>query len=204
MVWARAGDLGLVGDETKERIDQDAGLLSLLDEIRGKATALLRPGYDWRSVDAATTPGLPLIGLVSPPVGYRTLSGGTVRAGEMDVRIHLVFRNQLHESIAGTASVSLAAASRVPGSVVAALAGCREPDRLFIGHPSGVTPVRVRSTPAAEPPYVHFDLLGFSRTARRVMDGTAYYPKSALLRDPRAGRTPDAQPQGTRPAGSRP
>ena len=40
----------------------------------------------------------------------------------MDVRLHLLFGGTLHESVAGTGSVSFAAASRVPGSVVNQLA----------------------------------------------------------------------------------
>lgn len=39
----------------------------------------------------------------------------------MDLRLRLSFMNRLHESVAGTASICIGAASRVPGSVVAAV-----------------------------------------------------------------------------------
>jgi hypothetical protein len=112
-----------------------------------------------------------MVGLVAPPAGYRTLSGGDVEEKEMDLRVRLLFMNRLHESITGSGSISLAAASRIPGSVVEAVTARRRPDELLIGHPSGVTPTTVRTTPAGD-----FTVLGFSRTARRLMDGTAYYP----------------------------
>ena len=92
----------------------------------------------------------------------------------MDLRVRLVFMNRLHESIAGSGSICLAAASRIPGSVVEATAAGRRPGELLIGHPSGVTPAKVEAR--SGPGGVSFDVLGFSRTARRLMDGTAYYP----------------------------
>jgi hypothetical protein len=50
----------------------------------------------------------------------------------------------------------------------------RRPGELLIGHPSGITPVKVEAH--SGPGGVTFDVLGFSRTARRLMDGTACYP----------------------------
>jgi 2-methylaconitate cis-trans-isomerase PrpF len=57
---------------------------------------------------------------------------------------------------------------------VAAVTENRHADELLIGHPSGVTPTKVDSQ--TDDDHVEFDVLGFSRTARRLMDGTAYYP----------------------------
>lgn len=82
--------------------------------------------------------------------------------------------NRLHESIAGSGSICLAAASQIPGSVVEAVTAGRRPGELLIGHPSGVTPAKVEAHRG--PGGVTFDVLGFSRTARRLMDGIAYYP----------------------------
>ena len=115
-----------------------------------------------------------MVGLVAPPEGYGTLSGGRVEEKEMDLRVRLLFMNRLHESIAGSGSISLAAASRIPGSVVESVAARRRPDELLIGHPSGVTPAKVEARVEGE--RVAFDVLGFSRTARRLMAGATYYP----------------------------
>ena len=92
----------------------------------------------------------------------------------MDLRVRLLFMNRLHESIAGSASICLAAAAQIPGSVVEAVTAGRRPGELLIGHPSGITPAKVEAHRG--PGGVTFDVLGFSRTARRLMDGTAYYP----------------------------
>ncbi len=123
----------------------------------------------WDHVDDES-PGLPMVGMVA---AYQTLSGEHVEDKQMDLRVRLIFMNRLHESIAGSGSVCLAAASRIPASTVAAVAENHHEERL-IGHPSGVTPAKVDSH--TDDGHVLFDVLGFSRTARRLMDGTAYYP----------------------------
>jgi len=172
-VWVLAAELGRTGSELAEEINEDAGLIGVVREIRGKAAVRMGLATDWSRVDEQS-PGLPMVGLVAPPEGYRTLSGGEVEEKQMDLRVRLLFMNRLHESIAGSGSICLAAASQIPGSVVEAMTAGRRPGELLIGHPSGVTPAKVETH--SGPGGVTFDVLGFSRTARRLMDGTAYYP----------------------------
>jgi len=105
------------------------------------------------------------------------VGGDEVEEKEMDLRVRLLFMNRLHESIAGSASICLAAAAQLPGSVVEAVTAGRRPGELLIGHPSGITPAKVEAH--SGPGGVTFDVLGFSRTARRLMEGTAYYPSDA-------------------------
>jgi 2-methylaconitate cis-trans-isomerase PrpF len=171
--WVCATDLGCSGSELADDINSNAALLDSVREIRGRAAVRMGLADDWRRVDDQS-PGLPMVGLVAAPDAYRTLSGEQVEEGDMDLRVRLVFMNRLHESIAGSASICLAAASRIPGSVVERVADHRRDGQLLIGHPSGVTPTKVDSHHG--PHGVTFGVLGFSRTARRLMDGTAYYP----------------------------
>jgi 2-methylaconitate cis-trans-isomerase PrpF len=170
-VWVPATELGRTGSELAEQINEDIGLIGIVREIRGKAAVRMGLATDWSRVDEQS-PGLPMVGLVAPPEGYRTLSGGQVEDKQMDLRVRLLFMNRLHESIAGSGSICLAAASQIPGSVVEAVTAGRRPGELLIGHPSGITPAKVEAR--SGPGGVTFDVLGFSRTARRLMDGTAY------------------------------
>ena len=171
--WVPAKELGRTGSELAEEINNDAGLIAVVREIRGKAAVRMGLASDWSRVDEQY-PGGPMVGLVAPPEGYRTLSGGTVEEKQMDLRVRLLFMDRLHESIAGSGSICLAAAAQIPGSVVEAMTAGRRPGELLIGNPSGVVPVKVEARRG--PDGVTFDVLGFSRTARRMMDGTAYYP----------------------------
>ena len=178
-VWVLASDFGLDGSELVEAIDGNRALLDLAREVRGKAAVLFGFLKDWRRGEEES-PSMPMIGFVSPPAAYTTLNGAEVQEGDMDLRVRLLFMNRLHESIAGTGSICLAAASRVKGSTVHEVSCNRAGDVLLIGHPSGVTPTRVKGNPTNEPPFVKFEVLGFSRTSRRLMDCTAYYPSHTL------------------------
>jgi 2-methylaconitate cis-trans-isomerase PrpF len=172
-VWVPADQLGCSGSELSDAINDNTSLIETIREIRGKVAALIGFAEHWERVDDES-PGLPMVGMVAPPAEYPTLSGGAVKQQDMDLRVRLIFMNRLHESIAGSGSISLAAASRIPGSVVFEVAAVREPGQVLIGHPSGITPTKVESRASGSD--VEFDVLGFSRTARRLMSGSAYYP----------------------------
>ena len=175
-VWVRGADFGLRGTESAREINTDSKLLGAVRDVRAASAVLFGFAEDRATADARS-PGLPMLGLVSPPTDYQTINGANVRAQDMDLRVHLIFLGSLHESIAGTGSICLAAASRVLGSTVFGLTRQTGQDVVRIGHPSGVTPAQVKAHIMTEAPYVHFKELGFSRTARRLMEGRAFYPR---------------------------
>ncbi|KSU59706.1 PrpF protein [Gordonia sp. SGD-V-85] len=171
-VWVAAESVGARGDESKSEIDNSATLLATLREIRARAAEMLAMSPGWRDADIVT-PGLPVVGMVAPPSDYTAINDTRTRASEMNLTVRLMFMGTLHESLAGTASVNLAAASRLSGSVVARLATDTDTDRLLAGHPSGVMRVSVACSDApAETPRFH--MLGMSRTARRIADCRVY------------------------------
>ncbi|MBV8522063.1 MAG: hypothetical protein JOY71_08050 [Acetobacteraceae bacterium] len=174
-VWVHASDFGLTGSELIDEINNKDQLIETAREVRGKAAVMFGFLDNWREVDKISA-AVPMIGFVAPPANYKTLNGAAVAADDMDLRIRLLFMNRLHESIAGTGSICLAAASRIKKSVVSDVARNRPGDVLLIGHPSGITPAKVRAKETEIAPFVEFELLGFSRTSRRLMDGIAYYP----------------------------
>ena len=179
VLWVEAAAFGLTGSELTE-IDGDVALLARLRDLRGRAAVAAGFCDDPARADL-DSPGLPMVGLVAAPADYRTLSGERAASEDMDLRARVIFMNRLHQSIPGTGSICLAAASRTPGTVVADLlakAGVpTDTGTLRIGHPSGVTPAEVRASESTEAPHVRIDELGFARTARRLMDGRAYVPR---------------------------
>ena len=175
--WLRAADIGLAGSELVQDINENRQLLGLVHELRGKAAVLYGFCRDWERADDET-PGLPMVGIIAPPAKYTTMSGEQVEATDVHLRTRLIAFNRLHEAMAAAGAISVAAASRIPGSVVHDMLGQAEADPLLIGHPSGVMPVRVISHHSPDEPGVDFELLGVSRTARRLADCVAYYPRS--------------------------
>lgn len=128
---------------------------------------------------------VPVPMLVAEPHDYRTLTGGDpVAADEVDLVAEVIGGQPLalHKAFPGGAGVTLAVMARIPGTV-AAVPAADHPVR--IGHPSGRTEVdvAVRVTPGGE---VVVERAAYSRTARRLMEGTTFLPAAAL----------DAAPEG--------
>lgn len=179
IVFCRASDIGLVGDELPEYINLKEVLVERLREIRGKAAERIGYTSDWRRADEES-PFLPFVVFVSEPSDYVTMSGMKVTRDQMDLKARLIFMNRCHESMAGTGSMCIAAASRVPGSIVNQVLknGAKEKQTLSIGHPLGVMHVSVVTRDANNEAGMEIEALGFGRTARRIMDGYVYVPVS--------------------------
>jgi 2-methylaconitate isomerase len=160
-VFVRASDVGLRGDETPAALNA-APQQCVLQEIRGKCGVRLNFWSDWRD---AELPAMPMLVLVSTPANVE----------DCDVMTRLFYKNTCHPSIAATGAICVAAAACVPGSVVHATRSQTTSGVVRIGHPSGMTPVRVQISAAgqAQP---QFDVLGFARTARRLMAGEVFLP----------------------------
>jgi 2-methylaconitate cis-trans-isomerase PrpF len=179
LVFVHAEDFSISGSELVDAIDDNRKLLDSVREVRGKAAVLFGMCKDWAKVDDES-PGLPMLALIAPSADYKALNGQTMEAAKMDARVRVIFMNKLHESVPGTGSICLAAASRVKESVVFKVSAKRDPDNFLIGHPSGITPAKVKSHEIKEAPFLALDVLGFSRTSRRLMDSNAYYPTALL------------------------
>ena len=174
-VFIDAADLGLTGSELPVPITRDRTLIEIIGEIQSKAGQMIGLWPDWKAVHL---PALPLAVLVAAPANYVDVNGDTQRAASMDLRARLVFMGKCHDSMAGSGSMCLAAATRVPGSVANLAVGAERAskDTLHIGHPLGVMEVKVLAKPAKAPRDTTFATLSFARTARRLMAGTIYVP----------------------------
>lgn len=183
-LFIAAAELGLAGHELPHQIDANAALLETLKELRGHAAAILGLCAHWTLAEAES-PALPLVVLVAPPADYLDANGCPVNSAAMDLQARLIFYNRCHESMAGTGSICTAAASCVESSVVHRVTRRVQDGLLHIGHPLGVMQVTVKTTadsvlPVDQP--LQFERLGFSRTARRLMDGVAHVPNPDFIR----------------------
>lgn len=83
---------------------------------------------------------------------------------------------RLHKAFAATGAVCTAVAAHLPGTLVHEVAQ-QFPDGIVrIGHPTGVFPVRIRLGADGE-----ILEASYSRTARRIMEGTVYVKDEALV-----------------------
>lgn len=167
-VFVAASSLGLRGDEAPEAIEGDTALIATTEEIRGKVGQALGFWPDWR---AGGLPAMPMFVIVAPaPTG-----------SPADLLARLLYLRRCHQTMAGTGAICLAAASRVPGTVVNGAAGPARvlSDVLRIGHPLGTLDVKVALERPGPNEDVRFASLGFARTARRLMTGSVCVPHLA-------------------------
>ena len=77
---------------------------------------------------------------------------------------------RIHQSIAGSAAVSAAAVGTIEDTLVHEVARTgRVMELLRIAHPAGIMRVRIALGPEGR-----ITELAYERTARRIMEGTAY------------------------------
>jgi len=167
-VFVAAPDVGMTGTEGPAEFS--AGHLESMMAVKEAAADLL---------------GLPRDGLVplpvavAPPAGYRTYAGGEVAPGEASLLARLAGGRppMLHKAFPGTAAAATAVAASISGTVPAAVARLRPDGRITIGHPSGLMVAQARVS--GGPPYV-VERAGYSRTARRIMEGYAFVRRAVL------------------------
>jgi len=190
-VFARADDLGVKGTELPEEIDADRGLLGKLAAIRIAASVAM--GIAGSAEEAARNAMVPFVGFVSPPQDARTLSGETLEGTKVDLTARMLSNGQAHRALPLTASLCIAVAARLPGSVVFnAMRPAAGPEsEIRIAMPSGVLTVAatVRKVEGAW----HAEQGAFFRTQRRMFEG------HVLVRAASAPRL--VAPSGTRHRG---
>jgi 2-methylaconitate cis-trans-isomerase PrpF len=128
--------------------------------------------------EAATRQHTPKIAFVAPPVDHRTSSGKQVLAGEIDVLVRALSMGKMHHAMMGTASVAIAAAAAVPGTLVNIAAGGGERKAVTFGHPSGT--LRVGANAALVDGRWTVTKAIMSRSARILMEGSVRVPADVL------------------------
>ncbi len=135
-VFVRAADLGLSGTELPAALEAVPGLLDRLARIRraGSVAMGIAPDLD----AAARIVHVPFVGLVAPPRDSGSLSGAAIRAEEVDLTARVISNGVPHQALPLTATLCLAVAARLEGSLVheAARPTGRGPaGRHALGHP---------------------------------------------------------------------
>jgi 2-methylaconitate cis-trans-isomerase PrpF len=176
--FVNAADLGLSGTEMPEAIEQAGELMDTLGKIRLAASIAMGIGKD--TADAAKNNFVPFIGFISGPQDAQSLSGGLIRSSEVDLTGRMLSSGQPHRALPLTASLCMAVAARIEGSVVN-MAVRANPDPtapIRIAMPSGILTVAaiVKQVGGAW----HAELGAFYRTQRRLFDGFVYVRASRL------------------------
>jgi hypothetical protein len=125
--------------------------------------------------EAATIPGVPMIGFVAPPADALTLTGDSIAKGDVDLTARFLSNGQPHRALPLTASLCTGVAARIAGTLVAEALGPGAGDReaIRIGMPSGILAVGAAVEQAGPGEWVA-QRGSFFRTTRRLFDGRIY------------------------------
>jgi probable AcnD-accessory protein PrpF len=173
VVFVEAAALGLDGSELQAAINEDAALLAKLEAIR--AAGAVRMGLIRDVGEAARRPLTPKVAFVAPPKDYVSSSGKPVRATDIDLLARAISMGKLHHAMMGTASVAIATAAAVPGTIVNAAAGGGTRDVVRFGHPSGTLRVGA-DVKQVDGQWIATKAV-MSRSARVLMEGAVRVPQ---------------------------
>ena len=171
-VFVNAADIGYDGTELQPAINGDAAALARLEAIR--VAGALRMGLIRTPEEAATRQHTPKVAFVAPPKAYAASSGKAIGAGDIDLNVRALSMGKLHHAMMGTASVAIATAAAVPGTLVNLAAGGGARNTVRFGHPSGT--LRVGAEVAEVDGQWTVTKAIMSRSARILMEGWVRVP----------------------------
>lgn len=175
-VFVNAADIGHTGAELREYINGSPALLAKFEALR--VAGALRMGLIQTAEEAATRQHTPKIAFVAPAADYTTSSGKAVPAGDIDLLVRALSMGKLHHAMMGTASVAIATAAAIPGTLVNLAAGGGERAAVRFGHPSGVLRVGAEARQVDGQWTVTKAVM--SRSARILMEGVVRVPAGSF------------------------
>ena len=143
VVYVLADDVGMVGTESPDEIDNNTELNERLERIRCRAAVALGMVDDWEKATLECSL-FPLLTVVQRPMPYVAYgSGEKVAEDDVDVIVRMQALQQTHKAYAGTGTANLGATAMLPRTLVNRMTseGAIESGTLRFGHPSGVAVV---------------------------------------------------------------
>ncbi len=175
-VFVNAADLSYDGTELQPAINGDKAALEKLEAIR--VAGALRMGLIKTPEEAIKRQHSPKVAFVAPPKDYASSSGKQIAAEGIDLNVRALSMGKLHHAMMGTASVAIATAAAVPGTLVNLAAGGGQRDAVRFGHPSGT--LRVGAAVLQVDGEWTVTKAVMSRSARILMEGSVRVPADAF------------------------
>ena len=151
-IFVNAADIGYTGTELQKDLNSDAEALARFETMR--AYGAVKMGLISNISEAVARQHTPKIAFVAPAAAYESSSGKQIAETDIDVCVRALSMGKLHHAMMGTASVAIATAAAIPGTLVNEAAGGGARDAVTFGHPSAV----------------------MSRSTRIIMEGNVHIP----------------------------
>jgi hypothetical protein len=168
-VFVNAEDIGLSGTEMPQALEEMPEALGKLAAIRIAASVAMGIAAD--PAEAARK-AVPFVGFVSRPQDAAQLTAEAIAAAGVDLTGRMISNGQPHRALPLTASLCMAVAARIEGSVVHAVTRpTGDPaSPLRIAMPSGI--LTVAASVSRQDGQWHAEQGVFYRTQRRLFEGS--------------------------------
>ncbi|WP_221795042.1 2-methylaconitate cis-trans isomerase PrpF [Oceanobacter mangrovi] len=175
-IFLNAADIGYKGTELQKDLNGNAEALAWFENVR--AHGAKKMGLIEDLEEAKTRQHTPKIAFVAPATAYTASSGKAIAESDIDVCVRALSMGKLHHAMMGTASVAIATAAAVPGTLVNLAAGGGERESVTFGHPSGT--LRVGAAAEIVNGEWRAQKAVMSRSARVLMEGMVRIPGAVL------------------------
>jgi len=175
-IFIQASDLGYLGTELQNDINNDPKALAKFETIR--AYGAVKMGLINNIDEAQNRQHTPKIAIVAKPKTYTASSGKVIESENIDVLIRALSMGKLHHAMMGTAAVAISAAAAIPGTLVNLAAGGVDRTSVTFGHPSGTLKVGAEAIQNGDQWEIEKAIM--SRSARIIMEGWIRIPAETL------------------------
>ncbi len=174
VVFIKAEEVGATGLELPDEINNNHKLLNILEQIRVEAGVLSGIIKERQNITSSSH-ALPKIAMVTSPQAYQNTNNVLIQKENIDIISRYLSMGKLHRAYAVSGALALATAAKIPGTIPNKIASSSSKE-LRIGHPSGI----IYAEATVKHIHDNWDVsrAAIGRTARRIMDGFAYIPKS--------------------------
>ena len=174
VVFIRAEDIGLLGDELPSQLNTNKQMLAKIERIRSAAAEIIGIVND-RRIATDISPGIPKIAFVAKSKNYITSLGKEVTKEEINLVARIMSMQKMHPAYAVTGAMCTAAAAKIKGTVVHSVVSDPNSEKIVIRHPKGRIEIGVKMDSNLEGKDLRVNEVIVDRTARRLMEGYAYY-----------------------------
>lgn len=181
VIFIRANEFGLSGIETPDEINGDKEISYKIEKLRGIICAKIGLVDKWENAKLKI-PYQPFFALLTEPTDYITYTHEQVKKTDCDIVARVSLMLSVVKAYPGTATACTGCAARIKGSLVYEMLSeeAKKKEFLNIGHPTGTISVNSVCEYEGDSILPKMKKLSFIRTARVLMEGTAFIRKSVL------------------------
>lgn len=170
-IFVKAQDLGFIGTELQDEINNNPRELARLDAIRAYGALQMRliDSLEQAKIRQHT----PKLAFVAPAKDFTASSGKLISNNQVDLLVRAMSMGKLHHAMMGTCAVAIAVAAAIPETIVnQTLDNNLINNQVTFGHPSGLLSVAAEVSKKQQEWYV--TKVTMARSARRLMRGEVF------------------------------